>query len=159
MPSSPISDYLNTLRANLRAGDATEGRYYSALEDLVETLQPGINAFAHPKGRECGFPDFVVKRGDLAIGYIEGKDLGASLDQGEEDEQIRVRYRPTLDNLILTNYLEFRWYVGGQHRSTALRAEVVRHRMRGRRSSMKPAGGTAICYYCTGVRLPRGVIF
>ena len=124
MPPSPISDYLSTLRANLRAGEATEGTYYSALEDLVETLQPGINALAHPKGRECGFPDFVVKKGDLAIGYIEAKDLGASLDEAEKNEQIRVRYRPTLDNLILTNYVEFRWYLKGKSEKTAALGRV-----------------------------------
>ena len=34
------------------------------------------------------------------------------------------RYLPALPNLILTDYLEFRWYVSGEHRQTARLARV-----------------------------------
>ena len=51
----------------------------------------------------------------MTIGYVEAKDVGASLDAAEGSEQLR-RYFPALDNLILTDYLEFRWYVKGERR-------------------------------------------
>ncbi len=41
-----------------------------------------------------------------------------SLDEAAKTEQLK-RYLNSLDNLILTDYLEFRWYANGQHRYTA----------------------------------------
>jgi hypothetical protein len=46
------------------------------------------------------------------------KTFGVSLDQIESGEQL-ARYRHSLSNLILTDYLEFRWYVGSEPRLTA----------------------------------------
>jgi len=42
----------------------------------------------------------------------------------EREEQLK-RYRQGLHNLILTDYLEFRWYVWGEHRLTARLARVA----------------------------------
>jgi hypothetical protein len=44
MPPSPIGDYLNTLRANLRAGEATEGSHYPTLKALIEAAASGVSA-------------------------------------------------------------------------------------------------------------------
>src|SRR5581483_10940154 len=55
---------------------------------------------------------------NLTIGYVEAKDVGIALDKIEKDEQLG-RYRRALDNLILTDYLEFRWYVKGEKQMTA----------------------------------------
>jgi hypothetical protein len=52
----------------------------------------------------------------LPVGYIETKDIGVDLSKIEKSEQLQ-RYLQ-LPNLILTDYLEFRWYVGGKKRRT-----------------------------------------
>ncbi len=65
-----------------------------------------------------GALDFVVSKGALTVGYIEAKDVGRSLDEAEKTEQLG-RYRDSLTNLILTDYVEFRWYVDGEHRFSA----------------------------------------
>lgn len=57
---------------------------------------------------KCGASDFVVTKGVTTIGYIEAKDIGKSLDEAGKSEQL-IRYGESLSNLILTNYLEFRW--------------------------------------------------
>ena len=49
---------------------------------------------------------------------MECKNVGANLDDVESDEQL-MRYRSGLPNLILTDYLEFRWYVQGELRQAA----------------------------------------
>ncbi|MDX9865948.1 MAG: type ISP restriction/modification enzyme, partial [Anaerolineaceae bacterium] len=59
----------------------------------------------------------------LTIGYIEAKDVGNPLSETERSEQLK-RYRRALDNLILTDYLTFRWYVEGELRIEARLAEV-----------------------------------
>lgn len=84
----------------------------------MEALGNGITAINEPKRVSCGAPDFVVKKSDLIIGHIEAKDIGKSLDEAERSEQLS-RYYKSLDNLVLTDYLEFRWYMKGLPRETA----------------------------------------
>ena len=54
----------------------------------------------------------------MPIGHIECKDIDENLDTAERSDQLK-RYREALPNLILTDYLEFRWYAEGELRETA----------------------------------------
>ncbi len=114
----PIKEYLGKLSKKLVLGDATEHTHRSALEGLVESLVEGIAATNEPKHIECGAPDFILRKGSVTVGYIEAKDIGKSLDEAEKTDQLN-RYRDSLTNLILTDYLEFRWYVDGERRLNA----------------------------------------
>ncbi len=49
------------------------------------------------------------------MGYAEAKDVNVALADTEKTEQLK-RYRAALPNLILTDYLEFYWYVNGEKR-------------------------------------------
>jgi hypothetical protein len=119
--------YLHALESALQAGDATESTHRPALKSLLESLQQGIVAVNEPKRIACGAPDFAIRRIDssghgVTLGYLETKDIGAPLDAAEMTDQLQ-RYRDNLPNLILTNYLEFRWYVDGARRQIARLAE------------------------------------
>ena len=124
----PIKTYLKQVEAALSAGNATEHTHRPALKALVEALAPGVTAINEPQRIACGAPDFVVQRTDLTgfenlsglfnLGYIEAKDVGKSLDEAERAEQL-TRYRRALPNLVLTDYLEFRWYADGELRTAA----------------------------------------
>ena len=63
------------------------------------------------KTRQGNKPDFVVLNHDVPILYIETKDIGTSLDKIEKSEQM-ARYYGYV-NLILTDYVEFRFYRNG----------------------------------------------
>ena len=66
-------------------------------------MGPGVTAINEPQRIACGAPDLVVVRGDgLNLGYVEAKDVGKSLDEAEQSDQLR-RYRRALPNLILTD--------------------------------------------------------
>jgi len=69
-----------------------------------------------------GAPDFIVSEGNIPLGHIEAKDVGTSLSAVERSEQLK-RYRKAFPNLILTDYLEFRWYVEGERRMVVSLAE------------------------------------
>lgn len=116
-------EYLKRIRDTFLTGRATEHTYRPALKDLVESLEKGIDATNEPRRIECGAPDFIITRSGIPIGYIETKDIGASLDEVERTDQLK-RYRKSLPNLILTDYLVFRWYGSGE-----LRQEVRIARM------------------------------
>ena len=113
-----LRNYLRKIEKAYQAGNATEHTYRSALQELLETLFPGIIATNEPKRVKCGAPDFIITNKQTPLGYIETKDIGISLDQVERSDQMK-RYLGSLANLILTNYVEFRWYVAKEHRMTA----------------------------------------
>ncbi|MCK4283234.1 MAG: N-6 DNA methylase [Candidatus Brocadiae bacterium] len=118
--AQPFREYIKQVGDALKRADATEHTHRPALKELLEALAPALTATNEPKRVECGAPDFVVSRkpGPVTVGYVECKDVGQSLDKWEEDEQLR-RYRRSLENLVLTDYAEFRWYVDGELRATA----------------------------------------
>jgi hypothetical protein len=111
------SEYLKQIEQALVAGRATEHTYRAALQSFIQSFGSGIVATNEPKRVECGAPDLLITRSETPLGYVETKDVGTPLDREEKSEQMR-RYLEGLGNLVLTDYLEFRWYVDGKHRKT-----------------------------------------
>jgi hypothetical protein len=127
MGGNPIETYRRQIERELEAGDATEHTHRPALKTLLETLYPGVTATNEPKRVACGAPDFSLTRKKVPLGHLETKDVGVNLEEmergkGPHGEQF-TRYRDGLPNWILTDYLEFRWYVAGEKRLAARLAE------------------------------------
>ena len=114
-----IRDYRREVERTRATGQATEHSYRPAFQALVQELGgAGVRALNEPSHVECGAPDFIVERRGVPIGHIECKDIGTDLSRAECGKQLK-RYRVALPNLILTDYLEFRWYADGELRETA----------------------------------------
>jgi type I restriction-modification system DNA methylase subunit len=122
-----FESYITNIEADFRGGRATEHTYRSSLERFMEALERGIEASNDPKHIECGAPDFVVEKRRVPLGYVETKDVGEPLDRIEKSEQMQ-RYLKALHNLILTDYLEFRWYVNGEKKRTVRLAEIGKNK-------------------------------
>lgn len=120
MPSISFDAYLKSIQNNLQKG--SERSHYPALKDLLDDSEKGIDAVIEEKGNKAGIPDFTVRRRELLVGYVEAKDVGLDLDQIEKSEQLQ-RYIEAFPNLVLTNYLEFRWYVNGKRRQKEILAD------------------------------------
>ena len=115
----PIQKYIDDISKRYATGTAREHTYRPALQNLLEDVIPGIIASNDPARIECGAPDFILSRRKIDVGYIEAKDIGDDLDKTEKTEQLK-RYRTSLDNLIVTDYLEFRFFLNGE------KVEVIR---------------------------------
>lgn len=118
---SAIETYITEIQNNLRAGNATEHTHRAALQQLLQSIRAGLQVTNEPNRRvDCGAPDMVVmeRKGHLPIGHVEAKDIGVSLGDTHKSEQLQ-RYRKYLPNLILTDYVNFRWYYEGELRSEA----------------------------------------
>ncbi|GBF82607.1 adenine specific DNA methyltransferase [Aphanothece sacrum FPU1] len=75
----------------------------------------GITTTIEETGNQAGIPDFTVRKNDNLLGYIEAKKIGENLDKIEQSEQLQRYFDSAIgQNLILTNYLEFRWYIDGK---------------------------------------------
>ncbi len=120
---SILKQYLDKLKQKIDTDDSTEASHRSSLEGLLTSLRNDISAINEPKHIECGAPDFIIYRNGIPTGYIETKNVGEPLDPVENSEQLK-RYRESLSSLILTNYIEFRWYVNGEKKISVMLAEI-----------------------------------
>jgi hypothetical protein len=117
-PASPVQRYFAELQKNYATGKDTEHTYRPALEALLKAACPaGVTVLNESKQKAYGAPDFDFLRGSLPVGHVETKTIGADLDKTQQGEQIG-RYLDGADNLILTDYLEFRFFIGGQPTDT-----------------------------------------
>jgi len=114
-----LKKYLNKITEIAVRGDDREESYYSTLESLLleyvnSTSRSHIKVTTLPKKTEAGNPDFRLWDGKQhIIGYIEAKaPTKTNLDDIEDTDQLK-RYLHTFPNLILTNFLEFRFYRNG----------------------------------------------
>lgn len=113
-PSHPVHAYLQSLQKELLRGDATEHTHRSALKTLIESAAPGLLATNEPKATQReNKPDYIVRKAASVIGFVEAKDVDKSLKATLKTNQ-RKRYLEALPNLMLTNYLDFIWFVGGR---------------------------------------------
>jgi hypothetical protein len=98
----PVAQYLSEIQHNLSSSIAREQTHRPALKDLVESLDPSIDAFNDPKHIDVGAPDFTIRRKghatDFPVGWIETKDVGEDLAKVEKSEQLQRYFG--LHNLI-----------------------------------------------------------
>lgn len=111
--------YLQELDRLYRAGNATEHSYRPALQGLLQRLLPDAIVTNEPKRISCGAPDYVLERRlkkdghRIPFGYIEAKDVVEDIDHKKHDSQFK-RYKESLDNLIITDYVRFDFYQQGE---------------------------------------------
>ncbi|MBN8876853.1 MAG: N-6 DNA methylase [Sphingobacteriales bacterium] len=110
-----VQQYFEKINKRFQSGISTEHSYRSDLQLLLESLCTEADVTNEPIRIACGAPDYILTRqgnSNFPIGYIEAKDLteGLNLDLIEQSEQL-VRYRNSLNNLILTDYIRFRFYL------------------------------------------------
>lgn len=115
MPSA-IQTYLQDIACHLQAGNATEHTHRPALQTLLQSILPEYHITNEPRRIACGAPDFEIAKGSEPIGHIEAKDVGIDLNKVQKSEQL-ARYVASLNNLLLTDYLEFRWFVNGEYKA------------------------------------------
>lgn len=109
----PFQKYIEDVQRQFKTGIAREHAYRPALKTLVEDIMPDVTAINDPAHIKCGAPDYILHRRKIDVGYIEAKDIGIDLSKTEKTDQLK-RYLESLDNLVLTDYLEFRFYLHGE---------------------------------------------
>jgi len=120
--------YLREIEKAFQSQLATEHTYRPFLQTFVESFDKDITAINEPKRRTFGAPDYVIRKREIPLGYIEAKDVGKDLDKLDKREKEQLKkYTDSLNNLIYTNYLDFRWYVRGEVVSTISLAEFDAH--------------------------------
>ncbi|MCX6579263.1 MAG: N-6 DNA methylase [Candidatus Aminicenantes bacterium] len=118
-----IQEYLENINRRFKTGISSEHTYRGDLQTLLQGMAPGFLVTNEPARIECGAPDYVITKKDVPIGYIEAKDIGVDLSGKALTEQFD-RYRSSLENLVFTDYLEFRRYKDGEFVASTRIAEI-----------------------------------
>jgi len=118
-----IAEYVDKINNKFRLGIGTEHSYRADLQNLLEDIATGVTVTNEPARIECGAPDYIITKKEIPIGYIEAKDIGTDLKSKSLKEQFD-RYRAALDNLIITDYLDFYFYQNGDLKASIRIAEI-----------------------------------
>ena len=109
-----IQYYLSGIEQQFKTGIAREHAYRPDLRVLLENLAPNIIVTNEPARIDCGAPDFILTtKKHIPLGYIEAKDISKDLHSKNYKEQFD-RYKASLSNLIITDYLNFQRFVDGE---------------------------------------------
>jgi len=107
--------YLQSISSKFAHEETSEMGYRTDFELLLQGIFEKINVrrIDHdPKAKQGNKPDFIVLKFDIPILYIEAKGIGNPLDKIEKSEQMDRYFGYA--NLVLTDYVEFRFYRNGQ---------------------------------------------
>lgn len=117
------AEYISALNKRYQQGNATEHTFRGDLQHFIESLVPKIQATNEPKRQACGAPDYVLVNNDIPVGYIEAKDIDVDFNQKSLQNQLK-RYKDSLDNLIITDYINFEFYLEGEKVTEIRIAEI-----------------------------------
>jgi len=118
-----ITQYLDKINTRFKTGISREHTYRGDLQTLLENMVIDVLVTNEPARIACGAPDYILTKKDIPVGYIEAKDIGVDLKSKSLKEQFD-RYRAALDNLIITDYLDFHFYVNGEFKTSIKLAEI-----------------------------------
>ena len=123
-----IPEYLENLNRRYKTGIGTEHTYRGDLQSLLESMARGVQVTNEPSRVACGAPDYILTKKNIPVGYVEAKDIGLDLKSKTLIEQFD-RYRASLDNLIITDYLDFHLYLEGEFKTSLKIAEIRNGRL------------------------------
>lgn len=110
-----MEKYLKNISVKFSDKMTSEMGYRTDFENLLESIFPKEQKYHihhDAKAIDGNKPDFVVLKNTIPVLYIENKDIGVVLDKIEKSNQIDRYFG--YDNLILTDYVEFRFYRNGE---------------------------------------------
>ncbi len=113
--SQIFQKYLEGISQKASSERTSEYGYRTEFETMLKSVFKEINVgrIDHDaKAVDGSKPDFVIVKSAVPILYVETKDIGVSLDKVEKSAQMSRYYGYA--NLVLTDYLEFRFYRNGE---------------------------------------------
>lgn len=128
-----IESYISNVNDDYKSKDATEHSYRGFLQSLLlkmlnESVKKDsqIAIINEPKRKAYGAPDFEFRRNEVAIAFLETKDLGDDDVRGVKKHKEQFdRYKKAVNNIAFTNYLDFVLYENGEEVLSATIGEIV----------------------------------
>lgn len=123
-----ITTYIEELNKVYQTHQATEATYRGILQNLLKALLPKVTIIHEPKRSAYGVPDYKILKNDIAISFIETKNLNDKDLKGEKENLHKEqfdRYKSALNTIVFTDYLTFHLYENGELTSSATIGNVI----------------------------------
>jgi len=116
MAQEVFEQYIQSISEKFAHTETSEMGYRADFEILLKSVFEQLKIHKlridhDAKAQQGNKPDFAVIKDEIPILYIEAKDIGVSLDKVEKSEQMTRYYGYA--NLVLTDYVEFRFFRNG----------------------------------------------
>jgi len=106
-----VERYIGEITSKFAHATTSEYGYRTPFEILLKEVfaEMDVRDIGHDDKTKGGNkPDFVIRKNEVPLLYIEAKDFGVSLDKIEKSDQMSRYFG--YDNLVLSDYVEFRFY-------------------------------------------------
>lgn len=106
-----VEKYIHEISSKFAVTTTSEYGYRTPFEILLKEVfaEMDVRDIGHDDKTKGGNkPDFVIRKNEVPLLYIEAKDFGVSLDKIEKSDQMSRYFG--YDNLVLSDYVEFRFY-------------------------------------------------
>jgi len=123
-----ISEYINSLNNHYNSGITSEQFYYNNLQTLLKSYDTKLKIANDLVFVACGAPNYIISNNNSPIGFINAEDLGVDLKSKFFKNKVD-RYIASINNVILTNYLDFYYYADGEYKASVSIAEVQNARL------------------------------
>lgn len=128
-----IEEYVAQINHDYESKDTTEHSFRGKLQNLLlKMLNDGANdankvdVINEPKRKVYGAPDFEFRKNDVAIAFLETKDIGDRDVRGIKKHKEQFdRYKMAVNNIAFTNYLCFVLYENGEEVLSATIGDIV----------------------------------
>lgn len=124
-----VQEYIKKINKRYKTNISREHSYRGDLQTLLENLASDVLVTNEPARVECGAPDYIITKKNIPVGFIEAKDIGEPLDGKQKHKEQFDRYKKSLENLIFTDYLDFRLYREGGFITSISIGEVIGNRI------------------------------
>jgi predicted helicase len=104
-----ISEYIKGIDKTYRQGGTSEHSFRHILYELLQNITTGFTIINEPERRDYGAPDYVLKKENMPIGFIETKKIDEDINNKKFENQFN-KYKEALSNIIITNYIYFQYY-------------------------------------------------
>lgn len=124
---SDLSTYISEVDRLFRSQTASEHSYRPALQNCLTKILKDVIVTNEPRRQLFGAPDYILTRDGITAGWIEAKNVNHDLnkvEKGSKDDDQWQRYTAAQPNIVLTDYLEFRFFRDGQRTETIRIGEV-----------------------------------
>jgi len=111
MLKEAVEKYIQEISNKFVHETTSEYGYRTPFEILLKEIfaELDVQDIGHDDKTKGGNkPDFVIRKNEVPLLYIEAKDFGVSLDKIEKSDQMSRYFG--YDNLVLSDYVEFRFY-------------------------------------------------
>lgn len=110
-----VNDYLSEIAKYFEDENSSEHSYRTSFQNYLATIFPEIEGYFIQQDQRAingNKPDYIVLKNKVPLLYIEVKKVGEDLNKIENSSQADRYFGYT--NLIISDYVEFRFFRNGQ---------------------------------------------